>query len=230
MTNQFLEHPNETTLERFLLQQSASAELEAVETHILVCESCITRLEALEISLATLQSALLAFETERIQKERHASRTTTIWNKWFTMPTLSWAGATCAALALGLAVVPSELQQSISVERTVTHFAEGALSACNTSTASLLSACRGFEAAILPSDRPMRLRVDTTDLTPGPIQVQLVSSIGKEVWRGTTTVRNEQAKVELPQIAKAGVYFLRLYTQIAIADEGLLREFRFEIQ
>ena len=42
----YLDHPNEEALERFLRNEVQESELETIETHILACESCVTRLEA----------------------------------------------------------------------------------------------------------------------------------------------------------------------------------------
>ena len=55
---QYLEHPTEEALERFLLHQSQEAEIEIVETHILACESCVERLEVLETHIAATKIAL----------------------------------------------------------------------------------------------------------------------------------------------------------------------------
>ena len=52
------EHPSEETLERFLLHQSQQAEIEAVETHILACPSCVARLEIMETHIAATKIAL----------------------------------------------------------------------------------------------------------------------------------------------------------------------------
>jgi hypothetical protein len=50
----------EEALERFLLHQSRDEELEVLESHILACESCVTRLEDLEVWLAVTKLALNA--------------------------------------------------------------------------------------------------------------------------------------------------------------------------
>ena len=82
-----LEHPNEEALERFLLHRSGDEEIEVLETHILACESCITRLETLELQINDLTVALRAAEQERIAKQ--ASPAKEPWKSWFTLPTLS---------------------------------------------------------------------------------------------------------------------------------------------
>ena len=72
MTNPYLEHPSEEALERFLLNRSEESEVEILETHVLACESCITRLETLESDLITLKTALVG-RSGRADPERTES-------------------------------------------------------------------------------------------------------------------------------------------------------------
>ncbi len=231
MTNPYLEHPNEEALERFLLQRSEENELEVLETHILACETCITRLETLELQITDLKAALVTAEEQRIQKELNPARSS--WKSWFTVPTLSWAGAACAALAVGLAVIPHYTQHNLQLSSAKSgEVAEGDLSACRGADGAdtSLATCRGTETAILPEGRPLDLRLDTTDIPQGPVDVQVVNGAGADVWQGQTTVSNERAEVRLPEISQPGTYFLRFYAPSASAEHELLREFRFEVK
>jgi hypothetical protein len=230
MTNDpFLDHPNEEALERFLLRKSEDQELEVLETHIFACETCVTRLESLELQLTDLKTALASFEEERIQKDLAGVRQP-FWKGWFTMQSMSWAGAACAALAVGLAFVPHSIHRLSPSNAANAQTVDGDLSACNASNAGTLSACRGAETATLPAHRPLHLRLDATDLPKGPVEVQVVNSGGSQIWEGKTTVDAEQARVELPQIGQTGPYFLRFYSAAASPDRELLREFRFEVK
>ena len=51
-------HPSEEALERFLLHAVQGPELVQLEGHILACDSCVTRLEDIEIMLAATKLAL----------------------------------------------------------------------------------------------------------------------------------------------------------------------------
>ena len=231
MTKPYLDHPNEEALERFLLQRSDENELEVLETHILACEVCITRLETLELQITNLKAALVTAEEQRIQKELHSARSS--WKSWFRVPSLSWAGAACAALAVGLAVVPHYTQHNLQLSTVKSNeVAEGDLSACRGADSSdaSLATCRGMETATLPQRRPLDLRLDTTDIPQGPVDVQVVNGAGADVWQGQTTVSNERAEVRLPEISQPGTYFLRFYAPSASAEHELLREFRFEVK
>ncbi|MBV8864552.1 MAG: hypothetical protein JO210_04035 [Acidobacteriaceae bacterium] len=230
MTKPYLDHPNEEALERFLLQRSEESELEVLETHILACETCITRLETLELQIANLKAALATAEEQAIQKELNRERFS--WKSWFTVSSLSWAGAACAALAVGLAVVPLYTQHNLKLSNANSgEIAEGDLSACRGAGLDTnLATCRGAETTTLPEGRPLDLRLDTTDIPQGPVDVQVVNGAGADVWQGQTTVTDEHARVRLPEISQPGTYFLRFYAPSASAEHELLREFRFEVK
>ena len=230
MTNPYLEHPNEEALERFLLNRSGDQELEVLETHILACESCVTRLESLELELAHLKESLTFAEEQRIEKALHPSKT---WKDWFSLPNLSWAGAACAALAVGLVVVPHSLHKlSPGAASNSLTVAEGDLSACRGADGASadLATCRGTETATLPQNHPLDLKVDTTDIQPGPVDVQVVNGNGGEVWKGAAAVDHERARVQLPGLVEPGAYFLRLYARTVGSEHELLREYRFEVK
>ena len=206
MTDPLLEHPTEEALERFIMNKLQDDELEILETHILACEACVTRLEALEVEVASLKEALAAHETARIQEQLAPAKTS--WRTWLTLPTLSWAGAAAAAIAVVLIAVPHSVPSSYD-----------------------LTASRGSETvAILPENRPLDLRLDAGDLSQGPVNVQVVNELGTEVWRGQASVSNEKASVRVPELAKPGIYFVRCYAASDTGLRDLLREFRVQVK
>ncbi len=96
-------HPTEESLERFLLGHSQEEELAVVETHILACESCVTRLESLEMNVAVMKLAL--GESQPARSARQVFKVRAVWRTWFEVSPLSLAAA-AGVLALGFAVVP----------------------------------------------------------------------------------------------------------------------------
>src|SRR5205823_12460915 len=132
---QHLEHPTEEALERFLLHQSEEPEIALVETHILACESCVDRLEALEMQIAATRIALA-----ELQRDSHAKQATSekrSWRGWFGIGGLSFAGAAaCAVLAIAL-FTPAQVQ---------------------------LSAYRGTETSSVPEWRPLHMHLQTADI------------------------------------------------------------------
>src|ERR1700761_3111870 len=104
MQNSYLTHPAEEALERFLLHQSPEDELDVVETHILACDACVSRLEVLGNQISTMKNALL--ELQQQSAVAAASQQHRSWKAWFTVPHLAWASAAAVAVAAGLVVTP----------------------------------------------------------------------------------------------------------------------------
>ncbi len=229
MTNGYLEHPNDEVMERFILHRAEDDEVEILETHILACEHCLTRLETLELQITDLRAALTADEQHRAAQE--LKRGEARWKNWFTMPALSWAGGAVAMLAVGLTIAPRMVQHgSLTARQNTPAVAELNLSGCRNSADSNLASCRGSEkGSILPQGRPLDLRVETADIAAGPVDVQLVDGAGGEIWQGQSEVKQERAEVKLPRIAQPGPYFLRFYAPSAGREHELVREFRFEV-
>ncbi|MGA8029340.1 MAG: hypothetical protein WB992_19535 [Bryobacteraceae bacterium] len=201
MENLYIDHPTEEALERFLLRQNAEEELDIVETHILACESCVARLETLEMQIAVTKSAL-----EQLERESREKKPAAAFSKgWFAFPKLAWAGA-AAALVLGIALVPQLRRggrEAVEVQ---------------------LSAKRGVQNTVVPEGSPLHLRLETNDLPEGPGRVEIVDSNGAGVWAGGVAIQRGRIQVNVPGIKKAGTYFLRLY------NPALLREFAFQVR
>jgi hypothetical protein len=208
MQNLYTNHPAEEALERFLLHQCLDEELDTVETHILACDSCVSRLEALETQIVATKIALEELERERTVTV--AARQHRPWKTWFTVPNLSWAGA-AAVVAAGLVITPQLVRHPAPAAEVT------------------LSAYRGIETRAVPEGRPLHVHFDATDLPPGPVEVQLVNETGAELWKGAGVVRNDKAEITAPKIAHDGVYFFRFYAGKGQQGE-LLREFSFQVK
>ena len=203
MTNPYSDHPSEEALESFLLNRLPEAELEIVETHILACELCVEQLEQLESLIAAAKN----FTAKPAAKHPHPWLADAVrkWKQQFSYFRLSLAGAV-SALSLGAVL--------FSIPREVT-----------------LSAYRGPETPIVASWRPLRLNLNAADLAEGPVVVELVDNSGASVWKGPSTVRNDEVKVTLPRITKQGPHFVRLYNPAPLdARSELLREFTFQVR
>ncbi len=209
MQNSYFDHPTEEELESFLLHPFQGEETGVVETHILACEACVARLEALETEIPALKWALERLEAERAHRE--AARAEGQWRKWFTVPRLSWA-AGAAVLLLGIALAPQFERRTTQPPAEVS-----------------LVAYRGAGTPAVPLNRPLHIRLNARDLAEGPVTAQIVNSDGSEVWKGTTTVRREEVDIRVPKIQEAGAHFLRLYALAhGNGQANLLREFAFK--
>jgi hypothetical protein len=204
-------HPTEEALERFVLHQSQEAELEILETHILACESCVTRLEDLDVCLAATKLALNEILAQNGVKATANERPS--WRRnWFTVRNFSLAG-TVAALALGIGIVPQMIRRTVPVSEVT------------------LSAYRGMEASVVPEGHRLHVRLETADLAEGPVSASIVNSTGAEIWSGTTVIRHEQVEITVPPVTEAGPHFLRLYAPSQGNSQGdLLREFMFQVE
>jgi anti-sigma factor RsiW len=200
------QHPTEETLEKFLLHRMQDEELETTETHILACDSCVARLETMEIQLEATKLALADLHNETVEKNYAAAKSPR-W-AWLKLPTLSLAGAG-AALAIALAVIP----QFTTVERSV-------------------SAVMGSEVTAIPAGRPLLLHLNAKDLPEEKVSVQVVSADGNEVWKGNSTIHNSTVDAKLPKFQEKGNYLVRLYAagENSATDGNLLREFSFAVE
>ena len=204
----YVEHPTEETLERFLLHQMQEEELEGMETHILACDSCVTRLEELEIQIAATKIALAELHNQTVA-ENYAKERNSRWT-WLRSHRWSMASAT-AVLALGVAVVPKlTVPSPFEAE---------------------ISAYRGSETTAIPAGRPLLLHLNAKDMPAENVKVEVVNSDGNEIWKGSNAVNHEKVDAKLPEISNKGNYLLRLYASGKNGAPGdLLREFSFEVK
>jgi anti-sigma factor RsiW len=202
MRQSYFDHLSVDTLERFVLHRSPEEEVELVETHMLACEACMCALENLELEIAATKAALeqiAAAEPQRIVK---AEREPGFWRKWFSVPTLSWAGAGLAACALCFfTFVPANVE---------------------------LTAERGSATVIIPEWRSTHVNLVDEGLPSGPVKAEVVNQMGSVIWSGAASSDRGDVKLELPRIRQAGHYYARLYTPDAQHD--LLSEFPFEVK
>src|ERR1700761_8098233 len=90
-------HPSEDLLEKFARNRCSDQEVELVETHVLACSVCVTKLEDLDNFLAAFRPGYQEFLRSR-------SRTTRpLFNlRW------AYALAAVAVLGIGVSVMPHQ--------------------------------------------------------------------------------------------------------------------------
>lgn len=205
-----LDHPTEDELELYILNRSRDEELEGFETHILACNSCVTRLEDLECEIRVTKLALQNMRRE--QSMTAALPQQNSWKTWLTVPKLSWTSA-MATVALALIVAPAFLRNQAPVAQVS------------------LSAFRGDEIFIVPAGYRLEMHLSTADLAEGPVLVEVVDMRGIALWKGSAAVHDTKAEVTIPPITDRGAHFLRLYAATqASPDSDLLREFAFQVE
>jgi hypothetical protein len=212
MTNTYLEHPAEDALERYLMHRSDEQEIELVETHTLACDSCVARLESLEIQIAAMKLALQELHNQAVAKA-FAEPKKASWRQWLTAPRLAMAGA-ALALVLGIGITaPRFINQSGGEEQVS------------------LSAYRGLESPSVPKNHKLDVSLSARGLDNNHVSVQLVDGTGAELWHGTAPIQNEKVEVKVPALTASGAYLFRLYAPPSQGElQGdLLREFAFKV-
>ena len=209
MRNTFIEHPAEEILERFLLQNSEEEELDTVESHILACESCVTRLETLEFHLAATKLALQDMHQQEVAKA--FARQSAPSRGWFTLSRLSVAGAV-ATLAIGIGIAPQFMTHDSPV-----------------SEVSLV-ASRGFETPSVPIQHQLSVHLNASYLNENKVAVQLVDGRGSQLWKTTAAVTQDAIEVHVPRINETGAHFFRVYAPSTNGEGELLREFAFNVK
>ena len=196
------DHPHEDALERFLLGQSEEEELEVVETHLLACEACVTRLETLEFDIAATKVALQIMRAEEAKKLQPI--TNKGWKTWFTEQRLSWVGVAMAACAILITIA--------AAPREVT-----------------LAAYRGTESISVVEWRFLQMHLKAIDIPAGPVGIEVVDSRGATVWQGQAAAKNDNIDVRVPPFTKDGTYYLRIYSAASNNTLGeLQREFSLQ--
>lgn len=200
LTGSSLEHVSEDALERFLLNHCQYEELEVVETHILACDSCLTRLDILGLEIEAARLALQSLPT------KHTSRLAQLASRCascFSLPRLSLAGAGLAASVLILMLG--------SIENNVT-----------------VTANRGDETSLVSPWLPLRLHLDSRDLSYGLVDVEIVDSVGRKIWEGDSSVNDNGLEVKVGWLTAPGPFFIRVFSQGHPAE--LLREYSIQIR
>ena len=199
------DHPTEDALERYMLQRVPEHEIEGIETHVLSCDSCLDKLEALDIYVNAVKLALRPSMAQQADGPDHTRATQ---RRWLAFPGLSWVAA--AALIAVCVSLPNIMRQNPEVT---------------------LSAYRGSDVPVIPQHRTTPLVLDALDLPDRTVLVQVVDVFGTQLWIGRTAVHNRQARVLLPGLGKDGSLFLRLYASSLGHDSPtLLRELVFRVQ
>ena len=199
------DHPTEDALERYLLQRMLEHDIERIETHVLCCDSCLDKLEALDVYVKAVKLALRASMAQEADTSHPTSATQ---RGWSLFPRLSWV-AVAALIALCLSV-PNISRQNPEVT---------------------LTAYRGSNEPVIPQHRSTPLVIEALDVPDGIVLAQVIDLYGTQVWTARTAVHNRQVRVLLPGLDKDGSFFLRLYG-LSVGHDGptLLRELAFRVQ
>ncbi len=200
------EHASEEALERYCLGQVTAAELETLESHLLVCPVCQDQLRETESYVRTMQQATAQVAAEQLVR---TSRWEAFRNWFFrSVPVAAIAGA--AALVIVWGVAPSFRGSPVAVR---------------------LEVSRGDEnpRAQAPANRPLLLTLDVTGLAElDSYQVRMVDAGGGAVFSGSAKRSRGRVDVAAPVRLPAGTYWVRLHDPAR--PRTTLREYGLDLQ
>jgi hypothetical protein len=164
----------------------SETEVEKVEEHLLVCNSCQDLLTETDEFVGVMRAA-----TEELKVQpRPIVETEAWWRRMFAVPAPMLTAAACAVLAVAF-IIPREPQVA-TVE---------------------LQTLRGPESqAIAPENSSLTLRLSLQGLdSAGPLRIEVASASGQIVAR-TPAERSEGLAIAKPGTLKSGLHWVRLYS------------------
>ena len=185
------EHLGEDKLEAYAMAQLADAELANVEEHLLVCSTCIDRLEEIEGFTTAMQHAAQRIRSEEAQVPAREGFLERIRN---------WTPSPIPILGGALAVAALVLMVGINVEQK-----PGAPVDVE------LIAVRGTTFGTAEAGHALHLRMDSKGISDAPMwRVEIVNDTGGRVWNGTGTSTADGILAAADRSFKPGTYFVRL--------------------
>jgi hypothetical protein len=219
MNSLCLEHVSEKLLERYLAQQGSESEVEVVETHLLICDSCRGRLDELEDYRSVVRQgfALLASQSQKSKAlgwfpGLPAWSFPGSWPRWSPRDWLLVPAAAMLALA-ALLVAPAMQRETGPVD------------------VSLTSERGKTQLVAAPQKRNLQLRLDSSGLPDGQVSVEIVDLNGNEITEQQALAHSSHATIRVAHLA-IGVYYARIYSSKGghRDSDRLLREFAFQVR
>jgi predicted anti-sigma-YlaC factor YlaD len=196
------QHAAEADLEGYSTQTLSLEASARVEQHLLICETCRSRLLEADQYAAAMKSAARYLPRLERAPVREPSR----W-RW---PWTHLIPVVAVAAIIGIAVVALPLTRHPNA-------APFAVS---------LQTMRGQQNSQAPSRRPISLQLDLTGLAASPsYRIEMVDRSGNRVWQGAIANPASAASVTVPP-QKRGMYFVR----VALPSGEMLREYGLEIR
>ncbi len=197
-------HPSEDEFEQYLLGHTTASRTEAMEEHLLVCESCQTALEQAEAVVIAMRSACRELTQERVSEQR----------RWWQIriPVAAYAGS----FAVLLTFVSWGYLNRVS---TPAPESELALEATRSAA--------GPHAPFAAAGSTALLHLNATSLPAGPRYiVEVVDLGGGLVWSGGARAAGNAVTVRVGKRLDAGRYWVRLNG----ANGVELREFELNVR
>jgi hypothetical protein len=195
-------HPGNEVLERYSLANLSEPELERVEEHLLVCETCQDELAEIETFIGDMKYACAHVKPAPKKSWR------SIFAGWWTaVPRPALAGAFAALLlVLGIPLTRHQAPAgpAVSVE---------------------MAAMRGATGiARAEANRPLHLKMDASLIEGAPAyRVEVVDAGGSSVWTGPARISGTTLTADVQKPLASGNYWIRVFASGAdpIREYGL---------
>jgi hypothetical protein len=194
-------HESDDSLELYALGRLSDSEVEQIEEHLFLCDSCRDRMDNVGVFA-------LAMREELGTQPAPAATKGFNWNFLNSMqPRFALAGALAAVvLALGILWMSGGVRLAPS--------------------ASLqLQAMRGDMKSVGVA-RELELTLSDAPRSGGPFRLEIVDASGGSVWTGAPELKAAGLGVRVANRLSPGVYFARLYS----ASGQLVHEYGFRVQ
>lgn len=224
-----LVHFTEELLEEYSFGRMREPQLGWLEEHLLICPQCQSALEGIDEYKVCMKAGLASLERERqgaagtLGSPNHPGRRArlpsllrkglSVHFGWPRMVVTRNLLAAAVLLVLAGTAVAWWMQSSVAMAPLAT---------------VRLIALRGGEgdAVLAPSGHPLDLVFSRTDL-PAELsyRAEVVNSSGRQVWRGSVRIADQNLSVRVDGPLRAGAYWVRLYSSTG----ELLREFGLDV-
>jgi hypothetical protein len=194
-------HITDDQLERYAMGALREPELEKIEGHLLICESCRELAESAQPFSLAMREAL---KQEEQAAQLVAARVG--WPSWSRRPGFQIAlvfVVLLAALAL-YASRGSKLPPVANLQLTST---------------------RGEMPSVKPA-RELDLVLAGAPADGGPFRLELVNAQGQNIWGGLADSEGDAVLVKVPVRLQPGDYFARLYSE----SGPMVREYGFRVE
>jgi hypothetical protein len=200
-------HPDEETLEQYVLGQLDEPSLAEIEEHLLLCARCRERLEAAEEYVSILRQAVKDVEVP----SQNASWISSIFDSF----RMNWIRTAGPALALACALLIG-----------ITLWRPWPAAGPTSWTTVHLEALRSSDpAGTVPSGSAIHFRLDTAGLPPGQVRAQVTDADRRVVCQNNVAIGNGPALLDCSNAFAAGTYWVRLR-----ACEQLIREYGLTVR
>lgn len=206
----FNHHLDEDQLELYALGQLPASELDGVENHLLICESCRQHLEETEEFIRVFRKAARELEAEAHQPSWWRQIPRRVAQLWPVPVPARLVAVVAVAVLVVVVFIPRQREPVSPVTVTLE---------------SLRSSTGG--ASVAPAGVPFTLQLDARGLPEAAeFTIQIVDRMGREVWQGNARRQDGMLLVEGSLELDAGLYWVRTYP--AGSSRELLREYRLE--